>query len=69
MDAGIIPKGTPLTVNAISGYSGGGKGLMEVFEDTDDHEPWSGYGFALVSPLFFFVLCYTTTSRGYACQS
>ena len=47
VDAGIIPEGTPLTVNAISGYSGGGKGLMAIFEESDDHEPWSGYGFAL----------------------
>ena len=47
MDAGIIPEGTPLTVNAISGYSGGGKGLMEIFEGEDDHEPWSGYGVSL----------------------
>jgi N-acetyl-gamma-glutamyl-phosphate reductase len=47
VDAGIIPVGTPLTVNAISGYSGGGKQLMSIFEG-DDHEPWSGYGFALV---------------------
>lgn len=47
VDAGIIPAGTPLTVNAISGYSGGGKGLMEIFEG-DDHEPWAGYGFSLV---------------------
>lgn len=48
VDAGILPKGTPLTVNAISGYSGGGKGLMEFFEDSSkDNEPWSGYGFAL----------------------
>lgn len=46
VDAGILPEGTPLTVNAISGYSGGGKGLMEIFE-TGDHEPWSGYGFNL----------------------
>ena len=46
VNAGIIAKGTPLTVNAISGYSGGGKGLMEIFEG-EDHEPWSGYGFSL----------------------
>eukprot|EP00526_Cylindrotheca_closterium_P018899 CAMPEP_0113647266 /NCGR_PEP_ID=MMETSP0017_2-20120614/25011_1 /TAXON_ID=2856 /ORGANISM="Cylindrotheca closterium" /LENGTH=354 /DNA_ID=CAMNT_0000559295 /DNA_START=91 /DNA_END=1155 /DNA_ORIENTATION=+ /assembly_acc=CAM_ASM_000147 len=46
VDAGIIPEGTPLTVNAISGYSGGGKGLMELFEG-EDHEPWAGYGFSL----------------------
>lgn len=46
VDAGILPKGTPLTVNAVSGYSGGGKGLMEIFE-TSEHEAWSGYGFSL----------------------
>lgn len=45
-DAGILPAGTPLTVNAISGYSGGGKGLMELFEK-EDHEPWGAYGFSL----------------------
>jgi N-acetyl-gamma-glutamyl-phosphate reductase len=46
VDAGILKEGTPLTVNAISGYSGGGKSLMEIYE-TCDHEPWSGYGFSL----------------------
>jgi N-acetyl-gamma-glutamyl-phosphate reductase len=45
-DAGILPKGTPLTVNAISGYSGGGKGLMKIFEE-EEHEPWGAYGFSL----------------------
>lgn len=45
-DAGILPKGTPVTVNAISGYSGGGKALMELFE-TEDHEPWGTYGLTL----------------------
>jgi N-acetyl-gamma-glutamyl-phosphate reductase len=29
---GLIPADFPLTVNAISGYSGGGKGLIEEFE-------------------------------------
>lgn len=48
VDAGIILPGTPLTVNAISGYSGGGKSLMGVFEN-EDHEPWGAYAFALVS--------------------
>jgi len=46
VDAGIIPTGTPLTVNAISGYTGGGKQLMAIFEG-DDHEPWAGYGYGL----------------------
>jgi N-acetyl-gamma-glutamyl-phosphate reductase len=54
VDAGIIPAGTPLTVNAISGYSGGGKPLMELYEGGDDHEPWGAYGFNLVGddPVF-----------------
>jgi N-acetyl-gamma-glutamyl-phosphate reductase len=47
VDAGIIPKGTPLTVNAISGYSGGGKGLMKIYEE-EEHEPWAGYAYGLV---------------------
>jgi N-acetyl-gamma-glutamyl-phosphate reductase len=48
VDAGIITEGTPLTVNAISGYSGGGKGMMELFESEDsDAEPWAGYGFGM----------------------
>ena len=51
VDAGILPVGTPLTVNAISGYSGGGKALMEVFESDEPNEPWGAYGFALVSSL------------------
>mmetsp|Transcript_12562 Transcript_12562/g.20929 ORF Transcript_12562/g.20929 Transcript_12562/m.20929 type:complete len:354 (+) Transcript_12562:66-1127(+) len=46
VDAGLIPEGTPLTVNAISGYTGGGKQLMAIYEG-DDHEPWAGYAFGL----------------------
>jgi N-acetyl-gamma-glutamyl-phosphate reductase len=32
VDAGLIPADFPITVNAISGYSGGGKGLIAEFE-------------------------------------
>lgn len=45
-DAGILPIGTPLTVNAISGYSGGGKALMNIYEN-EEHEPWGTYGLSL----------------------
>jgi N-acetyl-gamma-glutamyl-phosphate reductase len=31
--AGIVPTDFPLTVNAVSGYSGGGKSMIEEFED------------------------------------
>ena len=45
-DAGILPPGTPVTVNAISGYSGGGKALMNLYEQ-EAHEPWGAYGLNL----------------------
>ena len=32
VDAGILPTDYPLTVNAVSGYSGGGKSMIENFE-------------------------------------
>jgi N-acetyl-gamma-glutamyl-phosphate reductase len=31
--AGLVPPGFPLTVNAVSGYSGGGKAMIAEFED------------------------------------
>lgn len=33
--AGILPSDFPLTVNAVSGYSGGGKAMIEEFENED----------------------------------
>jgi N-acetyl-gamma-glutamyl-phosphate reductase len=33
--AGLIPADYPLTVNAVSGYSGGGRGMIEEFEKQD----------------------------------
>ena len=32
IDAGLIPKDTAITVNAVSGYSGGGKAMIEAYE-------------------------------------
>jgi N-acetyl-gamma-glutamyl-phosphate reductase len=32
LQAGLVPPAFPVTVNAISGYSGGGRGLIEEFE-------------------------------------
>lgn len=46
VDAGIIPPEAPLTVNAISGYSGGGNALIDIFE-SDEHEPWGAYGYSM----------------------
>ena len=35
VEAGIVPADFPLTVNAVSGYSGGGKAMIEEFEKKD----------------------------------
>ena len=32
MDAGLVPADYPVTINAVSGYSGGGKSMIESFE-------------------------------------
>jgi N-acetyl-gamma-glutamyl-phosphate reductase len=33
VDAGAVPADYPITINAVSGYSGGGKSMIESFED------------------------------------
>ena len=44
VDAGLLPADAALSVHAVSGYSGGGKALIKVFEE-GAHEPWGAYGF------------------------
>ena len=45
VDAGLIAVGSPLTVNAVSGYTGGGKQLMEIYKSGPPNAPWEQYGF------------------------
>jgi len=47
VDAGVLKPSAALVASAISGYSGGGKPLIGVFEGSDPHEPWGAYGFNL----------------------
>jgi len=47
VDAGLIPADFPLTVNAISGYSGGGKGLIAEFEEHGARDVFRAYGLPL----------------------
>ena len=35
VDAGLLPPDHPVTINAVSGYSGGGRKLIAAFEDAD----------------------------------
>jgi len=44
--AGLLPPDWPYTCNAVSGYSGGGKALIERFE-TDRDIAWRGYALGL----------------------
>eukprot|EP00316_Scyphosphaera_apsteinii_P024418 CAMPEP_0119320030 /NCGR_PEP_ID=MMETSP1333-20130426/51196_1 /TAXON_ID=418940 /ORGANISM="Scyphosphaera apsteinii, Strain RCC1455" /LENGTH=325 /DNA_ID=CAMNT_0007326625 /DNA_START=126 /DNA_END=1103 /DNA_ORIENTATION=+ len=44
---GILSRTAALVASAVSGYSGGGKSLIEVFESGAAHEPWGAYGFSL----------------------
>lgn len=46
VSAGIIPAGCPVTVNAVSGYSGGGKAMIAEFE-SGEAEAYRAYGLTL----------------------
>ena len=50
-DAGILPANWPVSVNAVSGYSGGGRKMIEEFEDQASANftkvPYRIYGLAL----------------------
>ncbi|TCQ99123.1 N-acetyl-gamma-glutamyl-phosphate reductase uncommon form [Neorhizobium sp. JUb45] len=43
--AGIMPKDYPVSINAISGYTGGGKRLIAQMEDENDPDPISANAF------------------------
>lgn len=46
--ASVIPASTPLSVNAVSGYSGGGKSMIADFEGANGRPAaWYGYGLTL----------------------
>ena len=46
VDAGIMPKDYPVTINAVSGYSGGGKSMIQA-HDTDHGPAFELYGLKL----------------------
>ena len=47
VDAGIIPADYPITVNAVSGYSGGGKSMIESYEVKKTAPSFELYGLGL----------------------
>lgn len=47
VDAGVIKRDWPLTVNAVSGYSGGGKAMIAEFEGGEAATAWRTYALTL----------------------
>ena len=49
VQGGVVPKDWPITINAVSGYSGGGKELIASFEDqaSPDHTDSAFYAYGL----------------------
>ncbi|MCY4590254.1 MAG: N-acetyl-gamma-glutamyl-phosphate reductase [Alphaproteobacteria bacterium] len=47
VDAGLLPADHPVTINAVSGYSGGGKSLIERFEGADAERTPTFYAYGL----------------------
>jgi N-acetyl-gamma-glutamyl-phosphate reductase len=47
VEAGILPPDYPVTINAVSGYSGGGKAMIAEFEPQRSAAPFFLYGLAL----------------------
>lgn len=47
VDAGIMPADFPVTVNAVSGYSGGGKSMIQSYEVTKTAPSFELYGLGL----------------------
>jgi len=45
--AGVLKPSAALVASAVSGYSGGGKPLIGVYEGDEPHEPWGAYAFSL----------------------
>ncbi|WP_072397243.1 N-acetyl-gamma-glutamyl-phosphate reductase [Hyphomicrobium sp. CS1GBMeth3] len=47
VDAGLVPRDFPITVNAVSGYSGGGKSMIESYEVAHSAPDFELYGLGL----------------------
>lgn len=45
--AGLLDPATPLTIHAVSGYSGGGREMIAAYADPEQRQAWSGYARSL----------------------
>ena len=63
IEAGFIPKDFPITVNAVSGYSGGGKSMIESYEVAKTAPPFELYALGLEHKHVPELMAYTGLTR------
>ncbi len=63
IDAGIVPKDFPVTVNAVSGYSGGGKSMIESYEVSKTAPAFELYALGLEHKHVPELMAYTGLTR------
>ncbi|MGB4866472.1 MAG: N-acetyl-gamma-glutamyl-phosphate reductase, partial [Hyphomicrobium sp.] len=63
IDAGIVPKDFPITVNAVSGYSGGGKSMIESYEVSKTAPAFELYALGLEHKHVPELMAYTGLTR------
>lgn len=63
IDAGIMPKDYPVTVNAVSGYSGGGKSMIESYEVSKTTPVFELYALGLEHKHVPELMAYTGLTR------
>lgn len=63
VDAGLLPTDAPIAVNAVSGYSGGGKSMIESYEVAQTAPAFELYGLGLAHKHVPELLRYSGLSR------
>ncbi len=62
VDAGLVPRDFPLSINAVSGYSGGGRPMIEAFEE-HRAPPFELYGLGLNHKHLPEIIAYSGLAR------
>lgn len=62
VDAGLIPADFPLALPSVSGYSGGGRAMIEAYEKGEG-APFEAYALGLAHKHLPEILCYTGMTR------
>lgn len=63
IERGLLPRDTPLTINAVSGYSGGGRSMIETYEPVQKAPNFELYALTLNHKHVAEMMTYTGLSR------